>query len=80
MNTLINTAVFLFILGATAWVGPALDEIAEKTYEAQEQIKQQQQQRRLEKAAQEMCGNGVAVIGQTTVTCKVRKALRGKRT
>ena len=44
MNTVINTAVFLFILGATAWVGPALDEIADKTYEAQEHIKQQQQQ------------------------------------
>jgi len=80
VNTLINTAVFLFILGATAWVGPALDEIAEKTYEAQEHIKQQQQQRRMERAAQEMCGNGVAVIDQTTVTCKVRKALRGRRT
>ena len=79
MNTLINTAVFLFILGATAWVGPALDEIAEKTYEAQEHIKQQQQQRRFEKAAQEMCGNGVAQIDGSTVTCKVRKALRGKR-
>lgn len=80
MNTLINTAVFLFLVGATAWVGPALDEIAEKTYEAQEHIKQQQQQRRMERAAQEMCGNGVAQIDGPTVTCKVRKALRGKRT
>jgi len=79
VNTVINTAVFLLGVGATAWVGPALDEIAEKTYEAQEHIKQQQQQRRMERAAQEMCGNGVAQIEETTVTCKVRKALRGKR-
>ena len=36
MNTVINTTVFLLIVGATVWVGPALDEIAEKTYDTQE--------------------------------------------
>ena len=42
---------------------------------AQEHIKQQQQQRRFEKAAQEMCGNGVAVVTKQP-SLLVRKALR----
>ena len=76
MNTAINTAVFLLIVGATSWVGPALDEIAEKPTK-HKSTSSSNNSNAASKSRAEMCGNGVAVIDQTTVTCKVRKALRG---
>ena len=74
MNTIINTALFVFIVGATAWVGPALDEIDAKTQDAQQRIKHQQAEERRDRAAREICGENAGFSFDVSVlTCFSKK-------
>lgn len=74
MNTFINTMLFLFLVGATAWVGPALDEIEEKTVDAAQRINHQQAEERREKAAREICGENAAFrFDESVLTCFSKK-------
>lgn len=74
MNTIINTALFIFIVCATALVGPALDEIDEKTQDAAQRIKQQQTEERRDKAAREICGENAAYqFDDKALTCFSKK-------
>jgi len=74
MNTLTNTALFVFIVGATAWVGPALDEIDAKTQDAQQRIKHQQAEERRDRAARDICGENAAFkFEESVLTCFSKK-------
>lgn len=78
MNTLINTALFVFIVGATAWVGPALDEATEAKRTAERQIAEQQRIERRERAAREICGENASFrFDDATLTCFTK---RGRKT
>lgn len=80
VNTVLNTALFLFIVGATAWVGPALDEIGEKTFEASQRMARQQAAERRERAAREVCGENAAYkFDEKTLTCFNKKGRRTRQ-
>ena len=78
IDTVLMTALFIFLVLALAYVGPAIDAGYEHEVAKQELAKQRQQDR-FSKAAEAMCGNGYAVDVEGAVVCKVRKALKAGR-
>ena len=81
MNTTINTAIFFFLVLAMGYAAPLLDEDHSAENEvAKQELAKQRQQDRFQRAAQDMCGNGVALVDPSgAVICEVRKALKAGR-
>lgn len=77
MNTAINTGIFFFIVLAMGYVAPLLDDNSGEHEVAKAELAKQRQQDRFQRAASEMCGNGVALVDPSgAVICEVRKALK----
>ena len=77
MNTAINTGIFFFIVLAMGYVAPLLDDNSGEHEVAKAELAKQRQQDRFQRAAIEMCGNGVALVDPSgAVICEVRKALK----
>ena len=80
MNTAINTGIFFFIVLAMGYVAPLLDDNSGEHEVAKAELAKQRQQDRFQRAAQDMCGNGVALVDPSgAVICEVRKALKAGR-
>lgn len=80
MNTTINTAIFFFLVLAMGYVAPLLDDNSGEHEVAKQELAKQRQQDRFQRAAQDMCGNGVALVDPSgAVICEVRKALKAGR-
>ena len=80
MNTTINTAIFFFLVLAMGYVAPLLDDNSGEHEVAKQELAKQRQQDRFQRAAQDMCGNGVALGDPSgAVICEVRKALKAGR-
>ena len=80
MNTAINTGIFFFIVLAMGYVAPLLDDNSGEHEVAKAELAKQRQQDRFQRAASEMCGNGVAMVDPSgAVICGVRKALKAGR-
>ena len=80
MNTTINTLIFFFLVMSMGYVAPLLDDHGGEHEVAKQELAKQRQQDRFERAAREMCGNGVALMDAAgAVRCEVRKALKAGR-
>ena len=79
MNAAINTALFCGILAIMFGI-QAIDDNSAEHEVAREELAKQRQQERCERAAREMCGNGIALVdGSGAVRCEIRKALKAGR-
>lgn len=74
MNMLINAALFVFIVGVTAWLGPAIDEATEAKRTAERQIAEQQRIERRDRAARDICGENAAFrFDESVLTCLTKR-------
>jgi hypothetical protein len=77
MNTTINALIFFFLVMSMGYLAPLLDDHGDEHEVAKAELAKQSKQDRFERAAREMCGNGVALVDPSgAVICKVRKALK----
>lgn len=77
-DTVLMIGIFIFLILALSYVGPAIEHGYEHEV-AKEELAKQRQQERFSKAASSMCGNGYAVDVEGAVVCRVRKALKAGR-
>lgn len=74
IDAVLMVGLFIFLIFATSYIGPSLDDNGPEHEVAREELAKQQRYARFEKAAREICGNSDWRLtdGKNEIVCLIR--------